>query len=79
MQTGFNSNGFQQEVNLGYMCPKTQEDIEEMKKIPYQSAVGSLMYLILGTRPDIAYAVGVVSQFNSNYGKEHWQAVKRIF
>ena len=61
------------------MCPKTPEEIEDMKNIPYQSAVGSLMYLMLGTRPDIAFAVGAVSQYNSNYGKEHWQAVKRIF
>src|SRR5579871_329988 len=61
------------------MCPKIPEEIEEMKNIPYQSAVGSLIYLMLGTRPDIAFAVGALSQFNSNYGKEHWQAVKRIF
>ena len=58
------------------MCPKTPEEIEEMKNIPYQSAVGSLMYLMLGTRPDIAFAVGALSQFNSNYGKEYWQVVK---
>lgn len=58
------------------MCPEIQEDIDEMKDIPYQSAVGSLMYLMLGTRPDLAYPVKVVSQFNSNPGKQHWQAVK---
>jgi len=58
------------------MCPKTQEEFEEMEHIPYQSAIGSLMYLMLGTRPDIAYAVGALSQFNNCYGKQHWQAVK---
>jgi hypothetical protein len=58
------------------MCPQTQEEIDEIKDIPYQSAVGSLMYLILGTRPDLAYPIRVLSQFNSNPGKQHWQAVK---
>ena len=61
------------------MSPITDEKREEMKKVPYQSAVGSLMYAMLGTRPDIAYSVGVISQFNSNPGKAHWIAVKRIF
>ena len=45
----------------------------------YQSAVGSLMYAMLGTRPDIAYAVGLVSQFNHAPHWDHWVAVKRIF
>ena len=45
----------------------------------YQSAVGSLMYAMLGTRPDIAYTVGLVSQFNHSPQPEHWVAVKRIF
>src|SRR5579871_3495016 len=58
------------------MYPKTPEEIKEMKNIPYQSVVGSLMYLMLRTRLDIAFAVGALSQFNSNYGKEHWQTVK---
>lgn len=45
----------------------------------YQSAVGSLMYIMLGTRPDIAYAISVVSRYGSNPTDEHWKAVKRIF
>ena len=45
----------------------------------YQSAVGSLMYAMLGSRPDIAYTVGLVSSFSTNPGNEHWTAVKRIF
>jgi Reverse transcriptase (RNA-dependent DNA polymerase)/Integrase core domain/GAG-pre-integrase domain len=47
-------------------------------KTAYQSIVGSLMYTMLGTRPDIAYAVGSVSQFNSAPGVQHMTAVKRI-
>ena len=46
---------------------------------PYQSAVGSLMYAMLGTRPDIAFAVSVVSRYASNPTDTHHSAVKRIF
>jgi hypothetical protein len=49
-----------------------------MKKVSYQSAVGNLMYAIVCTRPDIAYAIGVVSRFMSNLGEAHWVAVKWI-
>jgi ATP-binding cassette subfamily B (MDR/TAP) protein 1 len=52
-------------------CPTTQDGKETMTAIPYSSAVGSLMYAMVCTRPDIAHAVGVVSRFLSNYGKEH--------
>ncbi|GKC02760.1 hypothetical protein Tco_0994370 [Tanacetum coccineum] len=49
-----------------------------MGKVPYENAVGSLMYLMLCTRPDIAYAVSVVSRYLANPGKNHWEAVKWI-
>jgi hypothetical protein len=45
----------------------------------YQSAVGSLMYAMLGTRPDLAFAVSVISRFSSNPTQAHMTAVKRIF
>ncbi|UYV70736.1 hypothetical protein LAZ67_8000407 [Cordylochernes scorpioides] len=50
-----------------------------MNKIPYRQTIGSLMYLMTGTRPDIAYAVSRVSQFMNNPGPSHWTAVKKIF
>jgi len=53
------------------MCPKTQEDMDYMSKVPYASAVGSLMYAMVCTRPDIAHAVGVVSKYMNNPRKEH--------
>ena len=43
-------------------CPKSDDMRAEMAKIPYASAVGSLMYAMVATRPDIAFAVGVVSR-----------------
>lgn len=42
-------------------------------------AVGSLLFLYQGTRPDIDYATGVLSRLYQNPGKIHWTAVKRIF
>ncbi len=58
--------------------PKTPQEEEDMRRIPYASAVGSLMYAMLCTRPDICYAVGIVSRFQSNPGLQHWVAVKNI-
>ena len=49
-----------------------------MAKVPYSSAIGSLMYAMICTRSDIAHAVGVVSRYMSNLGKKHWEAVKGI-
>ena len=49
-----------------------------MSNVPYASAVGSLMYAMLCTRPDICFAVGLVSRYQSNPGTTHWQAFKRI-
>jgi hypothetical protein len=60
------------------MCPKTQEEIEYMSRVPYSSTIGSLMYAMVCTRPDIAHAVGVVSRYMNNPGKEHWEVVKWI-
>ena len=45
----------------------------------YAQLIGSLMYLAIGTRPDIAFAVNKLAQFSSNPKQEHWTAVKRIF
>jgi len=45
----------------------------------YQRCIGSLMYLMICTRPDIAYSVGVLSRHVACPGKTHMQAVKRIF
>ncbi|XP_046811979.1 secreted RxLR effector protein 161-like [Lucilia cuprina] len=59
------------------MCA-TEEEKSEFEKIPYQNLVGSLMYLAVSTRPDIAHIVSVLSQYNTNYGKEHWIAAKRV-
>jgi len=46
--------------------------------LPYREAVGSLMYLIVGTRPDLAFAMGKLSRIVSCYGEQHWAAIKRV-
>ena len=50
-----------------------------MSSMPYASAVGSLMYAMVWTKPDIAHAMGVVSKYMENPRKEHWQTMKWIF
>ncbi|KAH9296395.1 hypothetical protein KI387_039983, partial [Taxus chinensis] len=47
-------------------CPKTKQERNQMSKVPYSSMVGSLMYAMVCTRPDIAHAVGAVSRFMSD-------------
>jgi hypothetical protein len=59
--------------------PTSIMDIARMKHVPYREAVGSLMYAAMATRPDIAFAVSTVSQFNDNPGWPHWEAVKHIY
>lgn len=60
------------------MSPKTSIDKESMSHVPYQEAVGGLLYISQGSRPDITYAVHSVSRFNNEPGRPHWEAVKRI-
>ena len=60
------------------MCPKTPSEIERMDRIPYASAIGSIMYAMLCTRPDVSYALSSTSRYQSNPGEEHWIAVKTI-
>ena len=56
------------------MSPKTTEERNRMSSIPYASAVGSIMYAMLCTRPDVAYALGIASRFQADPKKDHWKA-----
>ena len=49
------------------------------KFYPYREAIGSLMYLAVCTRPDLAYIVGVQSRYMENPDTTHWQGIKRVF
>jgi hypothetical protein len=59
-------------------CPQNDFEREHMKNIPYASAVGSLMYAQVCTRPDIAYVVGVLGRYQINPGVDHWRAAKKV-
>ena len=59
-------------------CPQTELECNQMKNIPYASAVGSLMYAQVCTRPDIAYVVSVLGRYLSNPGEAHWVAAKKV-
>ena len=65
-------------VDAGSKLVKTNEDWESNDIEQFKSAVGSLLYLSIMTRPDITYAVSNVAQFCVNPPKEHSIAVKRI-
>ena len=58
--------------------PRTDAERELMTRTPYRSLVGSLMYLAIGTRPDISYAVQQLCKFLDSYGRVHWEAAKRV-
>jgi hypothetical protein len=60
------------------MSPQNAEEDAEMKTFPFREAVGSLMHIMVMTRPDIAYAVGQVAQCAQKPEKQHWRAVERI-
>ena len=60
------------------MAPSSQEDKDFMSQVPYLSAVGSLQYLAMMTRPDIAHSVAYLACFNANPGPEHWKALKHL-
>ncbi|UYV76618.1 hypothetical protein LAZ67_14001480 [Cordylochernes scorpioides] len=51
---------------------------EPVKKVEYQSLIGSLIYLSVSTRPDIAYAVSALGQFRNDPRRQHWNAAKRV-
>ena len=59
-------------------CPTTTDERERMSKVPYASAIGSIMYAMISTRPDVSYALSVTSRYQSDPGEGHWTAVKNI-
>ena len=59
-------------------CPMTQYEWDLMSKIPYASAIGSIIYAILCTRSDVSYALSTTSRYQSDPGESHWTTVKNI-
>ena len=58
--------------------PTTAEDRERMKVIPYTSAIGSIKYAMLCTRPIVYLAMSLAREYDSDLGVDHWTTVKII-
>lgn len=54
-----------------HLSPTTETDIAYMDRVPYSSVVGSLMYVMICMRPNLAYVVSMVSRYLIKPGKEH--------
>ncbi|XP_075162840.1 uncharacterized protein LOC142235473 [Haematobia irritans] len=65
--------------DLNVKLTKSRSDLKCSDNIPYQEAIGCLLYLFQETRPDLAYAVNYLNKFNNNFDNSHWTSVKRIF
>ena len=57
-------------------CPSTREQRDKMSGIPYASAIGSIMYAVVCTRPDVSYALSMTSRFQKDPGEDHWTALR---
>ena len=55
--------------------PQTEDERKLMQRVPYSSAVGSLMYSMVCSMTDLAYAVSMVGKFMANLGKHHWEVL----
>ncbi|KAK8705299.1 hypothetical protein V6N13_048903 [Hibiscus sabdariffa] len=53
------------------MCPSTPQERERMSQIPYASAIGSIMYAMICTQPDLSYALSMTSRYQANTGEGH--------
>jgi hypothetical protein len=61
-----------------HQCPKSKFERDRMQAVPYASAVGSLQYAQVCTRPDLAFVTGLLGRYQSNPGMEHWNLVKKV-
>ncbi|GJT20865.1 retrotransposon protein, putative, ty1-copia subclass [Tanacetum coccineum] len=70
---------WQMDVNTAFLNgASTPEEVKCMQNVPYASTVGSIMYVVRCTRPDVAFAQNIISRFQQNLGEPHWTAVKTI-
>ncbi|GJY77593.1 retrotransposon protein, putative, ty1-copia subclass [Tanacetum coccineum] len=56
----------------------TPKEVKRMENVPYASAMGSIMYVVRCTRPDVAFTQNITSRFQQNPGELYWIAVKNI-
>nr|GEW18830.1 hypothetical protein [Tanacetum cinerariifolium] len=63
---------------MKYLGALTPAELKLMQNVPYASAVGSIMYAVRCTLPDVAFAQNITSRFQQNLGDLHWTTVKNI-
>nr|GEZ83082.1 hypothetical protein [Tanacetum cinerariifolium] len=63
---------------VSFKDPFMDLKMKRMQNVPYASAVGSIMYAMRCTRPNVAFAQNITSRFQQNFGEAHWTAVKNI-
>jgi hypothetical protein len=60
-----------------FQSPRNQYEIDQMKSVPYASAVGSLMYAQVCTCPDLAFVTGMLGRYQKNSDISHWNGIKK--
>jgi hypothetical protein len=60
-----------------FHSPRNQYEIDQMKSVPYASAVGSLIYAQVCTRPDLAFVTEMLGRYQKNLGVSHWNGIKK--
>jgi len=58
------------------MSPTTVEECESMTRMSYANTVGSLMYAMMCTKPDLSHAISIISRYMHDPCRGHWEAVK---
>ena len=59
-------------------CPIIPQKREHISKIPYASAVRSIMYAMTYTKLDVAYSLGIMNRYQSDLDKNYWKVAKAI-
>jgi hypothetical protein len=60
------------------MAPSSPDEVQQAAQFPYREIVGSLMYLMITSRPDIAYAVGQLAMYMNCHGPQHHAAARHV-
>jgi hypothetical protein len=61
-----------------FQSPRNQYEIDQMKSVPYTSAVESLMYAQVCTRLDLAFVIGMLGRYQKSPGISHWNGIKKV-
>ena len=61
-----------------HQCPNSLSESTKMENVPYSNVIGSVMYSMISTRPDLSFAIFLLNRFMSNPGHEHWKALQWV-